>query len=161
MMRVLTCLGIVFVLLLTSFVTNVYAQDVPTSDLGVPSSVVGASGEFHEAKITLSSFPGQTGESVTYVDLTPSPCSSTCTGFSDITIPGIGDGHLLVTLHNHKAEQGMHKVLDAAIYGIIAVGLALEPVVIKADIQAIFGENAVTVPITGQDISGLVTIQLS
>ena len=71
-------------LLLTSFVTNVYAaEDFPTSDLGVPSSVVGASEEFHEVKITLSGFPNQTGESVTDLDLTPSPCSTqlTCTGF--------------------------------------------------------------------------------
>ena len=69
MTRVLTCLGMVSVLLLTSFVTNVYAaEDFPT---------------YNEVKITVSGIPGQTGESVTDVDLTPSPCSAqndtTCT----------------------------------------------------------------------------------
>jgi hypothetical protein len=150
MIRVLTCLGMVSVLLLTSFVTNVYAaEDFPTSDLGVPSSE-----EFHEAKITLSGFPGQAGESVTYVDLTPSPCSSICTGFSDITIPGIGDGHLLVTLHNHKATATHPPVLQGAVLLIIGVAFALTPVILKSVEAAIFGDNPVTVPITGQNISG-------
>jgi hypothetical protein len=95
MTRVLTCLGMVSVLLLTSFVTNVYAaEDFPTSDLGLPSSGVGARGEFNGVEITLSGFPGQNGESVTDVGLTPGPCSTqsdiTCTGFSDIAIPGMG-----------------------------------------------------------------------
>ena len=77
MTRVLTCLGMVSVLLLTSFVTKVYAaEDFPTSDLGVSASVLGASGEFNEVKVTVSGIPGQTGESVTDVDLTPSPCST-------------------------------------------------------------------------------------
>jgi hypothetical protein len=116
MTRVLTCLGMVSVLLLTSFVTNVYAaEDFPTSDLGLPSSGVGASGEFNEVKITLSGFPGQTGGSVTDVDLTPSPCSTqndiTCTGLakvhrSHIAIPGFGEGHLLIILNNHRHENG-------------------------------------------------------
>jgi hypothetical protein len=46
----------------------------------------------------LSGIPSQNGESVT--DLTPSPCSTqsdiTCTGSSEIVIPGIGVGHLIV-----------------------------------------------------------------
>jgi hypothetical protein len=152
MMRVLTCLGMVSVLLLTSFVTNVYAaEDFPT---------------YNEVKITVSGIPGQTSESVTDVDLTPSPCSAqneiTCTGFSDIAIPGIGDGHLLVILHNHKAQGPEHHVLSAAILVIVAVGLALEPLLLKTAAAAIIGANgAATVPITGHDISGLVTIQLS
>jgi hypothetical protein len=94
MTRVLTCLGMVSVLLLTSFVTNVNAAE--TSDLGVSRSGVGATGEFNEVKITLSGFPGQTGESVTNVGLTPRPCGVQndiiCTGFSHILIPGIGEG---------------------------------------------------------------------
>jgi len=94
MIRILTCLGVVSVLLVTSFVTNVYAAE--TSDLGVPSSVVGATGQFREVKITLSGFPGQTGDSVTNIGLRPSPCSTqndiTCTGYSNIVIPGIGEG---------------------------------------------------------------------
>jgi hypothetical protein len=89
MTRVLTCMGVVLVLLLTSFVTNVNAAE--TSDLRVPSS-----GQFNEVKITLSGFPGQTGESVTNVGLTPRPCGVQndiiCTGISHIVIPGIGEG---------------------------------------------------------------------
>jgi hypothetical protein len=154
MTRVLTCLGMVSVLLLTNFVTNVYA--VETSGLGVPSS-----GEFNEVKITLSGFPGQTGESVTDVDLTPSPCNTqfTCTGFSDITIPGIGDGHILVTLQEH--HQGQHKVLDAVIYGIIAVALATLPIIIHSINIPIFGPDIVTRTINIPDIgTGQITIQL-
>jgi hypothetical protein len=97
MKHVLPCLCMVPVLLLTSFVTNVYAaKDFPTPDLGVPSSVVGASGQFREVKITLSGFPGQTGESVTNIGLRPSPChlenDVTCNGLSNIMVRGIGEG---------------------------------------------------------------------
>jgi hypothetical protein len=54
--------------------------------------------QHNEVKITASDIPGQTGESVTDVDLTPSPCSTqlTCTGFSDITIQGIGEGSIQI-----------------------------------------------------------------
>lgn len=113
MTRVLTCLGMVSVLLLTSFVTNVYAaEDFPT---------------YNEVKITVSGIPGQTGESVTDVDLTPSPCSAqndtTCTGFSDITIPGIGVGHLLVIFHNHKATATHPPILAPVILFFISAAL--------------------------------------
>jgi hypothetical protein len=106
--------------------------------------------------------PGQTGESVTDVDLTPSPCSTqndiTCTGFSDIAIPGIGEGHLLVILHNHKVQGTEHFVLQATILFIIAVGLALEPSF--KTISTIIGDMTF-VPITIPDIgTGQVTIQL-
>ncbi len=131
MTRILTCLGMVSALLLTSFVTNVYAaEDFPTSDLGASPTVMGASGEFNKVKITVSGIPGQTGESVTDVDLTPSPCSTqsdiACTGFSHIVMPGIGEGHLLVILHNHRVQGGNHH-LSAAIFVIVAVGFALIP----------------------------------
>src|SRR5215469_17867955 len=126
MSRVLTCLGMVSVLLLTSFITNVYAAE--TSDLGVPSSVVGA-------QITVSDIPGQTGESVTDVDLTPSPCSiqtdTTCTGFSDLAIPGIGAGHLLVILHNHKATATHPAFITPVMLFIISTSLLFLPTVLS------------------------------
>jgi hypothetical protein len=140
----------VSVLLLTSFVTKVYAAE--TSDLGVPSS-----GGFNEVKITLSGFPGQTGESVTDVDLIPSPCSSTCTGFSDITIPGIGDGHLLVTLQHHQKSD----LVSVGIVFIFAVLLAISTTLTHTLVGSAPGENVVTVPINIHDIgTGQVTIQL-
>jgi hypothetical protein len=68
-------------------------------------------------KITLSGFPAQTGESVTDLDLTASPCSIQ-NGFSDITIPGIGDGYLLVILQNHRATQ--RELPKIVIYLVVA-----------------------------------------
>jgi hypothetical protein len=139
------------VLLLASFVTKVYAaEDFPTSDLGLPSSGVRASGEFNEVMITLSGFPGQTGESVTVVDLTPSPCSvqndSICTGSSDITIPGIGGGHLILSLHNHQP----------VILLFVAVALLFIPSVVT-----IFEDGSLTGTMTIPTIgTGQVTIQL-
>jgi hypothetical protein len=166
MIRVLTCLGMVSVLLLTSFVTNVYAAaEFPTSDLGVPSSIVGASGEFNEVKITLSGFPGQTDESVTDVDLTPSPCSTqndiTCTGFSDIAIPGIGEGHLLVSLHKHKANPTHPPVGQVVILLLISAALILIPSVFSSTGETLFSNGTLTGPMTIPTIgTGQVTIQL-
>jgi len=163
--RVLTCLGTVSLLLLTSFVTNVYAaEDFPTSASGVPSSVVGASGEFSRAQITVTGIPGQTGESVTDVDLTPSPCSiqndTICTGFSNIAIPGIGEGHVLVTLHYHKATATHPPILQATALFIIAVGLALIPTVFTSTGSALFGEDRITAGVTTPGIgTGQATIQ--
>jgi hypothetical protein len=153
MTRVLTCLGMVSLLLLTSFVSKVYAaEDFPTSDLGVSPSVVGASGEFNEVKITVSGIPGQTGESVTDVDLTPSPCSTlsdiTCTGFSDIEIPGIGVGHLLVIFHNHKATATHPPFLQGVILLFISAALLFIPTVFSSTGGTLFGEGVV-VPIPG------------
>jgi hypothetical protein len=153
----------VSVLLLTGFLTKVYAtEDFPTSDLGVSPSVVGASGEFREVKITVSDIPGQTGESVTVADLTPSPCSTqidiTCTGPSHIAIPGIGEGHPLVILHNHRVQGGNHD-LSAAIFVIVAVGFALIPLLLS-NTNIALGNGTTVAAITGHDISGLVGIQL-
>jgi hypothetical protein len=153
MTRVLTCLGMVSVLLLTCFVTNVYAaEDFPTSDLGLSPSVVGASGEFNGVEITLSGFPGQTGESVTDVDLTPSPCSTqsdiTCTGFSDIAIPGIGVGHLIVIFHNHKATATHPTYLQGVILLFIGAALVFIPSVFTSTGATLFG-GGVVVPIPG------------
>jgi hypothetical protein len=154
MKRVLTCLGMVSVLLLTSFVTNVYAaEDFPT---------------YNEVKITVSGIPGQTGESVTDVDLTPSPCSAqnnaTCTGFSDITIPGIGVGHLLVIFHNHKATPTQAPILTPVIYLFIAAALLFLPTVLSATGGTMFGDETepqTTAPITTPVGTGQVTVQLS
>src|SRR5215831_20751409 len=147
MTRVLTCLGMVSVLLLTSFVTNVYAAEgFPTSDLGVSPSVVGASGEFNEVKITVSGIPGQTGESVTDVDLTPNPCSIqndiTCTGFKDVAIRGIGEGHLLIILHNHKATATHPAFITPVMLFIISTSLVFLPTILSPSGIAMFGANA-------------------
>jgi len=168
MTRVLTCLGMVSVLLLTSFVTNVYAAEgFPTSDLGVSPSVVGASGEFNEVKITVSGIPGQTGESVTDVDLTPSPCSTqndiTCTGSSHIAIPGIGEGHLLVILHSHKVNENEPPVLQATVLFLISAALLFIPSVFASTGGTLFAnETQTTVPAsTTPDIgTAQVTIQV-
>ena len=146
MTRVLTCLGMVLILLLTSFATKVYAaEDFPTSDLGVSPSVVGASGEFNEVKITVSGFPGQTGESVTDVDLTPSPCSTesdiTCTGFSDIAIPGVGVGHLIVTFHNHKATATHPSYFQGVILLFISAALLFIPTVFTSTGKTLFANG--------------------
>jgi len=151
--RVLACLGMVSVLLLTSLVTNVYAaENFPTSDLGVPSSVAGASGgEFNGVEITLSGFPGQTGESVTDVNLTPSPCSTesdiTCTGVSDIAIPGVGVGQLIVTFHNHKATATQPSYFQGVILLFISAGLILIPTVFTSAGKTLFGTGGVQVGI--------------
>jgi hypothetical protein len=154
MTRVLTCLGMVSVLLLTCFLTNVYAaEDFPTSDLGLSPSVVGASGEFNGVEITLSGFPGQTGESVTDVDLTPSPCSTesdiTCTGFSDIAIPGVGVGHLIVVFHNHKATATHPSYLQGVILLFISAALIFIPSVFTSTGATLFSPDGVQVGITG------------
>jgi hypothetical protein len=145
----------VSVLLLTGFVTNVYAAE--TLDLGVPSSVVGA-------QITVSGIPGQTGESVTDVDLTPSPCSIqndiTCTGFSDVAIPGIGEGHLLVILHNHKATATHPAFITPVMLFIISTSLVFLPTILSPSGITMFGANA-TAPMTTPVGIGQVTIQLS
>jgi hypothetical protein len=184
MTRVLTCLGMVSVLLLTSFVTKVYAaEDFPTSDLGASPSVMGASGEFNKAKITVSDIPGQTGESVTYVDLTPSPCSvqndTTCTGFSDITIPGIGVGHVLVTFHNYKANPTQIHIIEPVALLFISAALLFIPSVFSSTGGTLFSSGVqagidgfpslfapgdpapqFTAPITTPVGDGQVTIQL-
>jgi hypothetical protein len=144
----------VSVLLLTSFVTKVYAaEDFPT---------------YNEVKITVSGIPGQTGESVTDVDLTPSPCSAqnnaTCTGFSDITIPGIGVGHLLVIFHNHKATPTHPPILEPVILLFISAALLFLPTILSISGITMFGdeqEPQATAPITTPVGTGQVTIQLS
>jgi hypothetical protein len=144
----------VSVLLLTSFVTNVYAaEEFPT---------------YSEAKITVSGIPGQTGESVTEVDLTPSPCSAqndaTCTGFSDITIPGIGDGNLLVIFHNHKATATQPPVLEPVILIFIATSLLFIPSLLSSTGATIFADSSEpqgVAPITTPVGTGQVTTQLS
>jgi hypothetical protein len=154
MTRVLTCLGMVSVLLLTSFVTNVYAaEDFPT---------------YNEVKITVSGIPGQTGESVTEIDLTPSPCSAqndaTCTGFSEITIPGIGAGHILVIFHNHKATVTHPPVLLPVCLFILSADLVFLPSVLVSTGATLFGnetEPQTTASITTPVGTGQVTIQLS
>jgi hypothetical protein len=133
----------VSVLLLTSFVTNVYAAEgFPTSGLGLPSSGVGASEEYNEVKITLSGIAGQTGESVAEVDLTPSPCvtqsDTTCTGFSDIAIPGIGVGHLIVILHNHDGLS-----TTGVIMLFVAAALIFAPSTFKSTGGTLFGEGVI------------------
>jgi len=155
------------ILLLTSFVSKVYAaEDFPTSDLGLPSSEVRASGEFNEVMITLSDFPGQTGESVTVVDLTPSPCSTqndvTCTGFSDIVIPGIGVGHLVVSLHNHKTNPTHPPGLgQAVILLFISAALLFIPSIFSSTGVSLFSGEPVTGPMTIPTVgTGQVTIQL-
>lgn len=166
MTRVLTCLGMASVLLLTSFVTKVYAaEDFPTSGLGLPSSGVGASGEFNEVMITLSGFPGQTGESVTVVDLTPSPCSvqndSICTGSSDITIPGIGGGHLILSLHNHKANPTQTHIITPVILLFLSAALLFIPSVFTSTGKTLFEDGSLTGTMTIPTIgTGQVTIQL-
>jgi len=145
----------VSVLLLTGFVTNVYAAE--TLELGVPSSVVGA-------QITVSGIPGQTGESVTDVDLTPSPCSIqndiTCTGFKDVAIPGIGEGHLLIILHNHKATATHPAFITPVMLFIISTSLVFLPTILSPSGITMFGANA-TAPMTTPVGTGQVTIQLS
>jgi len=141
------------VLLLTSFVTKVYAaEDFPT---------------YNEVRITVSGIPGQTGESVTDVDLTPSPCSAqndaTCTGFSDITIPGIGEGHLLVIFHNHKATATQQPILTPVILFLISAALLFLPTVLGVTGGTMFGDETepqTTAPITTPVGTGQVTIQL-
>jgi hypothetical protein len=159
----------VSVLLLTSFVTNVYAAE--TQDLGVSPS-----GEFNEVKITVSGIPGQTGESVTDVDLAPSPCSTqndiTCTGSSHIAIPGIGEGNLIVILHSHKVNENEPPVIQATVLFLISAALLFIPSVFSSAGATLFGCGTTetgpepcmtTVPAsTTPDIgTAQVTIQLS
>jgi hypothetical protein len=122
MIRVLTCLGMISVLLLTftaaaGFVSNGYqkvygAADFPTSDSGTqirewinnqirdelspPSAAVGS---ITSVKITLSNFPHQIISSVTNVDLT---CriivdQDRCSGDNITGISGLGHGIASVT----------------------------------------------------------------
>jgi hypothetical protein len=105
------------------------------------------SGELNRVEITLSGFPGQTGEAGTDVDLTPSPCSvqndTTCTGFSDIAIPGIGVGHLIVIFHNHKVT-GTHPpaiIIHGVILLFIAAALLFIPSVFTSTGATLFGEG--------------------
>ena len=144
MTRVLTCLGMVSVLLLTSFVTKVYAA----------------------------------------VDLTPRPCSvqndSTCTGFSDITIPGIGAGHVLVTYKNYKDNPTQIHIIQPVALLFISAALLFIPSVFASSGATLFdsevqagidgfptlfapGDPApqITAPITTPVGDGQVTIQLS
>jgi hypothetical protein len=109
MIRVLTCLGMISVLLLTmastGFVSNGYqkvygASDFPTSDLGtkiresinnlIRDELIPSSGPFSSMKITISDFTSQTGPSVTNIGLTCFPGG--CSGSSDMVIPGRGEG---------------------------------------------------------------------
>jgi hypothetical protein len=123
---------------------------------------------YNEVKITVSGIPGQTGESVTDVDLIPSPCSAqnnpTCTGFSDITIPGIGEGHLLVIFHNHKATATHPPVLEPVILIFIAASLLFLPTLLTSTGFSLYGDSPTpqaTAPITTPVGTGQVTIQLS
>ena len=150
---VLTCLSIVSILCL-SFVTNIYAvENFPT---------------YNKVEITVSGIPGQTGKSVTDVNLTPSPCSAqnnaTCTGFSNITIPGIGDGHLLVIFKNHKANPNQVPILTPVILIIISAGLLLLPTILGITGGTMFGDNIplqATFQITIPPKIGQITVQLS
>jgi hypothetical protein len=150
MIRVLTCLGMVSVLLLTGFVTNVYAAE--TSDLGVPSSV-----EFHVTKIkfTLSGFPGQTGESVTNVGLRCSPLTvarNVCIGVDNIVIPGIGGVNVSVIGIQHS------HLISAFIYGAIALGLDSLAVLVAVAAAAFWGDGGM-LPDTfnGDIINGIIS----
>ncbi len=132
----------------TGFVSNGYpkayaAADFPTSDLGtkIRESINGikelfpaSPSEFSIVKIMLSGFPHQTGDSITNVGLTPSPCrvhnDITCTGFSHIMIPGIGDGQLhavLIILQHLRSPGPEPHLLSALIYGIISVACLSVP----------------------------------
>jgi hypothetical protein len=128
MIRVLTCFGMISVLLLTmastGFVSTGYqkvnaATDFLTSDLGskIRESIDNQISEelsplssptsipHNVVKITVSVIPGQTGESVTYARFFSSPgfpCPPTCIAHSDITIPGIGTGQESTTLEVHE-----------------------------------------------------------
>jgi hypothetical protein len=130
MTRVFTCLGMMLVLVLTftastSFVSNGYQKVYGAADFSTSPS------EFSIVKITLSGFPGQTGDSVTNVGLTPSPCrvhnDITCTGFSHIVIPGIGEGSTSVLVIPSKHDDGQTHLLRALIYGIISVACLSVP----------------------------------
>jgi hypothetical protein len=116
-----------------SFVSNGYhgvyaATDFPGSELGtkiresIKELFPASPSEFSIVKITLSGFPGQTGESVTNVGLTPSPCrvhnDITCTGFSHIVIPGIGEGSTSVFVIPSKHDYGQPHLLRALVYAI-------------------------------------------
>lgn len=130
MTRVFTFVGMMVVLVLTftastSFVFNGYQKAYGAADLFTSPS------EFSIVKITLSGFPGQTGDSVTNVGLTPSPCrvqnDITCTGFSHIVIPGIGEGSTSVLVIPSKHDDGQTHLLRALIYGIISVACLSVP----------------------------------
>jgi hypothetical protein len=130
MTRVFTCLGMMLILVLTftastSFVSNGYRKVYGAADFSTSPS------EFSIVKITLSGFPGQTGDSVTNVGLTPSPCrvhnDITCTGFSHIVIPGIGQGSTSVLVIPSKHDDGQPHLLRALIYGIISVACLSVP----------------------------------
>jgi hypothetical protein len=164
----------------TGFVSNTYqkayaAEDFPTSDLSpkirewinnqmredlfTPSSspVPMSSQEVQSITLTLSGFPRQTGESVTNIDLRPSPCrvdnDITCNGFSNIMIPGIGElsaSALVIPIPGHSGQpQTMPIVL--LVIGVLLVFLPSLP---------IFGPHTRTIYIPGIG-SGQATVQLS
>ena len=96
-------ISVLLLTMATGFVSTghqkVYAaSDFPTSDLGTKISP--SSSPISSAKLTLSGFPGQTGDSVTCIGLS---ChvhgifGVTCTGSSNIVIPGIGEGRVRAT----------------------------------------------------------------
>jgi hypothetical protein len=134
MTRLLTCLGMMSVLLLTftvstGFVSNGYqkvyaAADFPTSDLATKIRE-GINNQVREertiATIMLSNFPHQTGESVTNVDV---ECFdggrshfATCFGNSNIAIPGIGGGKVSVDV-DVEDERDFPYMLTAQISGL-------------------------------------------
>lgn len=97
-------ISVLLLTMATGFVSTghqkVYAaSDFPTSDLGTKISP--SSSPISSAKLTLSGFPGQTGDSVTSIGLS---CHAhgifgvTCTGSSNIVIPGIGGGGATATI---------------------------------------------------------------
>lgn len=159
----------------TGFLSNAYqkayaAADLPTTDLlspkirewinnqmredlFTPSSSSGPIQQIQSIKLTLSGFPHQTGESVTNIDLRPSPCrvqiDITCTGLSNIVIPGIGE----VSVSIWFAPIGS------------VFGLLLLFAIMNSKYNPLFGDNSVipftrTIYIPGVG-SGQATVQLS
>jgi hypothetical protein len=165
----------------TGFVSNAYqkayaAEDFSTSDLSpkirewinnqmreelfTPSSSSGPIQQIHSIKLTLSGFPHQTGESVTNIDLRPSPCrvqiDITCTGLSNIVIPGIGEGSASVFFAFPLSQQGQTHLLSAVIALVITVAGFSIPVIINSIAAAIFGDNGRVQQLNGDIINNII-----
>ncbi len=162
----------------TGFVSSGYqkayaVEDFPTSDLLSPkirewinnqmredlippSSSSGPIQQIQSIKPTLSGFPHQTGESVTNIGLSPSPCrvqiDITCNGFSNIVIPGIGELSASALVIPFPGQPQMHLPPTPVLLLVIGVLLVFLP--------SLFGPSTRTIDIPGIG-SGEATVQVS
>ncbi len=160
----------------TDFVSRAYAPaDFPTSDLSPKirdwinnqmredpfppsSSPVPMSSDQSTIRLTLSGFPRQTGESITNIDLRPSPCPihNVCTGFSNIMIPGIGGGTVYVVIRHLQGQDGQSNLQQAFFLFLIAVASLSLPILIPLT-AAHLGIINGTDTNTGHIINGIIS----